>query len=70
MIGDVNLFFTNPNNHSEAEIEVMIAESHSRGRGHGYEACVSMMYYGKSYCIAIRNCSQDNYKSPKRLPPR
>ena len=47
MIGDINIFFTDPNDPSVAEIEIMIAESHSRGKGHGYEACALMMYYGK-----------------------
>lgn len=47
MVGDVNIFFTDPSDHSLAEIEIMIAETHFRGKGYGYEACLLMMLYGK-----------------------
>ena len=46
MVGDVNLFFTDPNHKSLAELEVMIAEPHSRGKGYGHEATVLMISYG------------------------
>lgn len=46
MVGDVNLFFNNPNDTSAAEINVMIAEPGCRGRGLGTEAVTLMMSYG------------------------
>jgi len=46
MVGDVNLFLNDVDNHHHAEIEVMIAEPSSRGRGLGLEATLAMMYYG------------------------
>ena len=53
MIGDVNLFLSDPNDSSLAEIEVMIADTRSRGKGYGHEACVMMMYYGKCQSSAV-----------------
>lgn len=46
MVGDVNLFFNNPDDQTEAEIEVMIADPKFRGCGLGKEAVLSMMFYG------------------------
>ncbi|KAM4691682.1 alpha/beta-tubulin-N-acetyltransferase 9 [Rhinophrynus dorsalis] len=46
MLGDVNLFLTDPDNQALAEIEVMIAESSYRGRGLGEESVRMMLYYG------------------------
>jgi RimJ/RimL family protein N-acetyltransferase len=57
MIGDVNLFLNDSENHS-AEIEIMIAEAGSRGKGLGLEAITSMMRYGQKifmYTVS-RNC--------------
>lgn len=48
MIGDVNLFFNDPDNDkSFAEIEIMIAEEKYRRSGYGIEAIIIMMAYGK-----------------------
>lgn len=48
MIGDVNLFFNDPDNDkSFAEIEIMIAEEKFRRCGYGIEAIKIMMAYGK-----------------------
>ncbi|XP_001513703.3 N-acetyltransferase 9 [Ornithorhynchus anatinus] len=46
MVGDVNLFLSNPEDPTVAEIEVMIAEPSYRGRGFGTEAVLMMMLYG------------------------
>lgn len=46
MVGDVNLFFNNPDDTSVAEINVMIAEPSCRGRGLGMEAVTLVMSYG------------------------
>ncbi|KAM4662580.1 alpha/beta-tubulin-N-acetyltransferase 9 isoform 2-T3 [Discoglossus pictus] len=46
MVGDVNLFLTDPDNPSLAEIEIMIAEPSSRGRGFGEESVRLMLFYG------------------------
>ncbi|KAG8446332.1 hypothetical protein GDO86_013968 [Hymenochirus boettgeri] len=46
MVGDVNLFLTDPDNPSLAEIEVMIADPSYRGRGLGGESVRLMLYYG------------------------
>ncbi|KAM4674118.1 alpha/beta-tubulin-N-acetyltransferase 9 isoform 2-T2 [Amazona ochrocephala] len=46
MVGDVNLFLTDPEDPALAEIEIMIAEPSYRGRGFGKEATLMMMSYG------------------------
>ncbi|NXF91633.1 NAT9 acetyltransferase, partial [Eubucco bourcierii] len=46
MVGDVNLFLTNPEDPTLAEVEIMIAEPGYRGRGFGKEATLMMMSYG------------------------
>ncbi|XP_066471805.1 alpha/beta-tubulin-N-acetyltransferase 9 isoform X2 [Tiliqua scincoides] len=46
MVGDVNLFLTDPENPTLGEIEVMIAEASYRGRGFGKEATLLMLSYG------------------------
>lgn len=46
MMGDVNLFLTEPGDSSIAELEVMIAEPQFRGRGIGTEVATMMMSYG------------------------
>jgi len=46
MVGDVNLFLNDVDNHRCAEIEVMIAEPSSQGKGLGLEATLTMIYYG------------------------
>ncbi|XP_047232605.1 N-acetyltransferase 9 [Girardinichthys multiradiatus] len=46
MVGDVNIFLTDPADPSLAELEVMIAESSYRGRGFGKEVTRMMMCYG------------------------
>ncbi|XP_064007164.1 alpha/beta-tubulin-N-acetyltransferase 9 isoform X2 [Pogoniulus pusillus] len=46
MVGDVNLFLTNPEDPTLAEVEIMIAEPDYRGRGFGKEATLMMMSYG------------------------
>ncbi|NXM72398.1 NAT9 acetyltransferase, partial [Serilophus lunatus] len=46
MVGDVNLFLTNPEDPALGEIEIMIAEPSYRGRGLGKEATLLMMAYG------------------------
>ncbi|NXS53323.1 NAT9 acetyltransferase, partial [Brachypteracias leptosomus] len=46
MVGDVNLFLTNPEEPTSGEIEIMIAEPSYRGRGFGKEATLMMMSYG------------------------
>uniref|UniRef100_A0A8C6UAH8 Alpha/beta-tubulin-N-acetyltransferase 9 n=1 Tax=Neogobius melanostomus TaxID=47308 RepID=A0A8C6UAH8_9GOBI len=46
MMGDVNLFLTDPGDPSVAELEVMIAEPRFRGKGVGTEVATMMMSYG------------------------
>ncbi|XP_029456460.1 N-acetyltransferase 9 [Rhinatrema bivittatum] len=46
MVGDVNLFLTDPEDPTLGEIEVMIAEPNYRGKGFGKEAALMMMFYG------------------------
>ncbi|XP_037611706.1 N-acetyltransferase 9 [Sebastes umbrosus] len=46
MVGDVNLFLTDPSDPSLAELEVMIAEPSHRGKGIGKEVTRMMMSYG------------------------
>ncbi|XP_059804904.1 N-acetyltransferase 9 [Hypanus sabinus] len=46
MVGDVNLFLTDPEDAAMAEIEIMIAEPNFRGKGFGKEVTLMMMYYG------------------------
>lgn len=46
MMGDVNLFLTDPSDPTLAELEVMIAEPRFRGRGFGKEVASMMMSYG------------------------
>ncbi|AWP17972.1 putative N-acetyltransferase 9 [Scophthalmus maximus] len=48
MVGDVNIFLTDPTDPSLAELEVMIAEPSHRGRGIGKEVTRMMMCYGVS----------------------
>jgi hypothetical protein len=46
MAGDVNLFFSDPDDPKAAEIEVMIAEPRYRRQGYAREAVSMMMKYG------------------------
>ncbi|XP_007886684.1 N-acetyltransferase 9 [Callorhinchus milii] len=46
MVGDVNLFLTDPEDPTVAEIEIMIAEPSYRGKGFGKEVTMMMMHYG------------------------
>ncbi|KAI4874860.1 hypothetical protein NFI96_034433 [Prochilodus magdalenae] len=46
MVGDVNIFLTDPSDPSLAELELMIAESSYRGKGLGKEVARMMMGYG------------------------
>uniref|UniRef100_A0A3P8TIB6 N-acetyltransferase domain-containing protein n=1 Tax=Amphiprion percula TaxID=161767 RepID=A0A3P8TIB6_AMPPE len=47
MVGDVNIFLTDPTDPSLAELEIMIAEASYRGKGIGKEVTRMMMSYGK-----------------------
>jgi RimJ/RimL family protein N-acetyltransferase len=58
MIGDVNLFFNDPDNDKTfAEIEIMIAEENFRRFGYGIEAITMMMAYGKNLVDLHYACS-------------
>uniref|UniRef100_A0A3Q3X8P0 Alpha/beta-tubulin-N-acetyltransferase 9 n=1 Tax=Mola mola TaxID=94237 RepID=A0A3Q3X8P0_MOLML len=46
MVGDVNIFLTNPTDPTLAELEIMIADPSYRGRGIGKEVTRMMMSYG------------------------
>ncbi|XP_003978199.2 alpha/beta-tubulin-N-acetyltransferase 9 [Takifugu rubripes] len=46
MVGDVNIFLTDPTEPSLAELEIMIAEPSYRGKGIGKEVARMMMLYG------------------------
>ncbi|CAL9699200.1 unnamed protein product [Knipowitschia caucasica] len=48
MMGDANLFVTDPTDTSKAELEVMIAEPQFRGRGIGTEVVFILMSYAVS----------------------
>ncbi|MGH0147447.1 UNVERIFIED_CONTAM: hypothetical protein FKN15_069919 [Acipenser sinensis] len=47
MLGDVNIFLTDPEDTSLGEVEIMIAEPSYRGRGFGKEVTRMIMCYGK-----------------------
>nr|XP_005998329.1 PREDICTED: N-acetyltransferase 9 isoform X3 [Latimeria chalumnae] len=57
MLGDVNLFLTNPEDLTVGEIEVMIAEPSCRGKGYGKEVTLMMMHYGMNELPSINNLS-------------
>lgn len=46
MVGDVNIFLTDPTDPSLAELEIMLAEPSYRGKGIGKEVTRMMMSYG------------------------
>nr|XP_040033342.1 N-acetyltransferase 9 isoform X1 [Gasterosteus aculeatus aculeatus] len=46
MVGDVNIFLTDPTDPTLAELEIMIAEPGHRGKGIGKEVTRMMMSYG------------------------
>lgn len=46
MVGDVNIFLTDPTDPSLGELEIMIAEPSYRGKGIGKEVTLMMMSYG------------------------
>ncbi|XP_041671694.1 N-acetyltransferase 9 [Cheilinus undulatus] len=46
MVGDVNIFLTDPTDPTLAELEIMIAEPGYRGKGIGKEVTLMMMCYG------------------------
>lgn len=46
MVGDVNIFLTDPSDLSLAELEIMVAEPRYRGKGIGKEVTCMMMCYG------------------------
>ncbi|KAM4623812.1 alpha/beta-tubulin-N-acetyltransferase 9 [Polymixia lowei] len=46
MVGDVNIFLTDPSDPYLAELEIMIAEPDYRGKGLGKEVTCMMMCYG------------------------
>ncbi|KAM8837041.1 alpha/beta-tubulin-N-acetyltransferase 9 isoform 2-T2 [Spinachia spinachia] len=46
MVGDVNIFLTDPTDPTLAELEIMIAEPSDRGKGIGKEVTRMMMSYG------------------------
>lgn len=47
MIGDTNLFLTDPDDRTVAEIEIMIAETAFRNSGKGKESTLLMLKYGE-----------------------
>uniref|UniRef100_A0A3Q1CN94 N-acetyltransferase domain-containing protein n=1 Tax=Amphiprion ocellaris TaxID=80972 RepID=A0A3Q1CN94_AMPOC len=58
MVGDVNIFLTDPTDPSLAELEIMIAEPSYRGKGIGKKVTRMMMSYGK-FQAKIRLDSQE-----------
>ena len=54
MIGDVNLFLTDPEDRTVAEIELMIADPAFRRLGLGREAALLMLRYGKLYSPPLK----------------
>ena len=53
MIGDVNLFLTDPEDRTVAELELMIADPAFRRLGLGKEAALLMLKYGEIFLIQI-----------------
>lgn len=49
MVGDTNLFLTDPEDRTLAEAEIMIAEPAFRGARRGWEAMLLMLRYGLEY---------------------
>ncbi|XP_042371295.1 N-acetyltransferase 9-like, partial [Plectropomus leopardus] len=56
MVGDVNMFLTDPADPSLAELEVMIAEPSYRGKGIGKEVTRMMMSYGEQKISCPNTC--------------
>ncbi|XP_050693986.1 alpha/beta-tubulin-N-acetyltransferase 9-like [Eriocheir sinensis] len=54
MIGDTNLFLTDPEDRNLAEAEIMIAEPAFRGERRGWEAMLLMLRYGLEYLGVTR----------------
>jgi len=54
MIGDVNLFLTDPEDRTVAEIELMIADPGFRRLGLGREAALLMLRYGNPYSPPLK----------------
>lgn len=73
MIGDTNLYFTDPSDPLLGEIEVMIACEESRGRGLGKEIMLAMMKFAKeilgtkSLIARIKFDNEPSLKLFKRL---
>lgn len=68
MIGDVNLFFVDPNVLDEAELSIMIAEVSQRGKGKGKEVVRLIMRFA-SEVIGVKRfiakIKYDNFSSQK-----
>nr|XP_020443092.1 N-acetyltransferase 9-like isoform X2 [Monopterus albus] len=54
MVGDVNMFLTDPTDLSLAELEIMTAEPSYRGKGIGKEVAHVMMHYGEHLIPSFR----------------
>ncbi|XP_060883493.1 N-acetyltransferase 9 isoform X2 [Labrus mixtus] len=73
MVGDVNLFLTDPSDPTLAELEIMIAEPSYRGKGIGKEVTRMMMCYGvtklglKKYQVKIGLGNEISIAMFKRL---
>ncbi|XP_029132626.1 N-acetyltransferase 9 isoform X2 [Labrus bergylta] len=73
MVGDVNLFLTDPSDPTSAELEIMIAEPSYRGKGIGKEVTRMMMCYGvtklglKKYQVKIGLDNEISIAMFKRL---
>uniref|UniRef100_UPI0037E723A9 alpha/beta-tubulin-N-acetyltransferase 9 n=1 Tax=Semicossyphus pulcher TaxID=241346 RepID=UPI0037E723A9 len=73
MVGDVNIFLTDPTDPTLAELEIMIAEPSYRGRGIGKEVTRMMMSYGvtklgvKKYQVKIGLDNQVSIAMFKKL---
>lgn len=67
MVGDVNLFFNDPDDRSSAELEIMIAEATEQRKGLGLAASALMMLYAVEHLTVRRFTAKIGRSNEKSL---